>query len=288
MNTPKPNPPKLFITGASSGIGLTIVKEFSNKGWHVFAGCRSSTDARLLKAINSDLVFPIHIDLTDPLKIKNACKSVEDLVGDTGLQGLVNNAGIAVTGPLEFLNISDIQLQMDTNFIGQVAVTQAFLPAVRKGNGRIVNMSSISGKVAMPFLAPYAASKFALEAFSDSLRAELRPWDIPVIVINPGAVQTPIWDKAVTASKERKQNFPKEAFTLYGTLMERMLNNAEQAGSHGVPSSEVADAVIHALTSRKPKFRYYVGRNVNLAAILLKLTPEKLKNWFIFWTTGFK
>src|SRR5436190_20383212 len=187
----------VVITGASTGIGKTCALRLDRLGFQVFAGVRRTEDGETLKRQASQRLTPITIDVTDSGSIAAAASMVATAVGDAGLQGLVNNAGIAVACPLEFLPISLLSQQLEVNVTGQIDVTQVFLPLLRAGNGRIVNMGSISGRMAYPLLGPYCASKFALEALTASLRMELRPWHIPVSIIEPGAIATPIWSKAL-------------------------------------------------------------------------------------------
>src|SRR3954471_14417569 len=168
----------VVITGASTGIGATCAAHLSSLGFRVFAGVRKPEDAERAREAGHE---PLTIDVTDPESIRSAVEQV----GDAPLSGLVNNAGIAVAGPLEFIPIDEFRRQLDVNVVGQVAVTQAFLPALRRSRGRVVFVGSIAGRSALPFLGAYAASKFAVEAVTDALRVELRPWGIDVAVVEP-------------------------------------------------------------------------------------------------------
>ena len=178
----------VLVTGASTGIGEATALRLKGAGWDVLAGARKDADLERLRAAG---VTPVRLDVTDPQTIAAARAEL----GDRALGGLVNNAGVAVSAPIEFVPLDDLRHQLEVNLIGQVAVVQAFLPALREGRGRVVNVSSIGGRIALPMVGPYAASKFGLEAVSDSLRREVRPWGIHVALIEPGAVTTPIWDK---------------------------------------------------------------------------------------------
>jgi NAD(P)-dependent dehydrogenase (short-subunit alcohol dehydrogenase family) len=206
---------------------------------------------------------------------------VAGVVGETGLLGLVNNAGIAVGGPLEFLPIAEIRQQFEVNVIGQIAVTQAFLSLLRQGQGRIINMSSISGRVATPFLGPYAASKFALEALTDALRLELQPWGIKVISIQPGSIATPIWDKSITKGDEIVSSLATQAKTLYGSTLTLVRQALVATGRRGIPAEEVAKVVAQALLDKRPKTRYLVGRDAKQGALLAKLLPDPWRDWLI-------
>ena len=191
--------PAVVITGASTGIGAASATELARHGFSVFAGVRKQRDGERLTAQSGHIV-PLLLDVTNSEQIASAAETVCRSVGDAGLAGLVNNAGIVVAGPLEILPLDQLRLQLEVNVVGQIAVTQAFLPLLRKARGRIVNMSSLNGRIASPYLAPYAASKHALEAVNNAIRLELRAWGIRVLVIEPGATTTPIWDKAIAAA----------------------------------------------------------------------------------------
>ncbi|MEK7693262.1 MAG: SDR family oxidoreductase, partial [Chloroflexota bacterium] len=184
----------VVITGASTGIGEACALHLDALGWRVFAGVRKGADGEALQRKASARLIPVRIDVTDQASIASACDAVAQELGARGLDGLVNNAGIAVAAPLEFVPIDDLRRQLEINVIGQIAVTQAFLALIRTARGRIVNIGSVSGKLATPFTGPYSASKFAMEALTDALRIELRPWKIEVSIVEPGSIATPIWE----------------------------------------------------------------------------------------------
>ena len=186
------------------------------------------------------------------------------------LQGLINNAGIAVAGPLEFLPPEELRRQLEVNVVGQLRMTQLCLPALREGRGRVVNMGSISGLNALPLLGAYAMSKFALEAMTDALRVELAPWGIHVAIVEPGTIKTPIW------TRERPDP-PPEAVPLYGARIDAFRRLAVKRGTAGAPPETVADAVEHALTSTKPRTRYLVGRDAKLRARVQRL-PDRIRD----------
>lgn len=272
----------VVITGASTGIGAACALHLDRLGYRIFAGVRRPADGETLRQQQaSDQLTPILIDVTDPASIAAAADTVAAAVGATGLAGLVNNAGIAVAGPLEFLPIIELRRQLEVNVIGQVAVTQAFLPLLRQGRGRIVNIGSISGRVAMPFIGPYAASKFALEALTDSLRVELRPWGIEVSIIEPGPIATPIWEKSLAMADELTRNLPPQGRNLYGAAIETARKAIINSSRNGIPPNEVAHVVAHALTARRPKTRYLVGRGLWLAVLFAKFIPDRLRDWLI-------
>lgn len=274
------NPDAVVVTGASTGIGYACALYLDTLGYKVFAGVRKQADADNLQQNTSKRLMPVFIDVTNIDTITSAAQTVTELLGKTGLAGLVNNAGIAVPGPLEFLPIADLRRQFEINVVGQVAVTQAFLSLLRQGKGRIINMSSISGRVAAPFVGPYAASKFSLEALTDSLRVELKPWGIDVISIQPGAIATPIWEKTL-GGEDFIDNFLKGAESLYGARLAAAREVAIETGQQGIPAEEVAKVVVRALTAKRPKTRYLVGRDAKITAMLLKFLPDRARDWVI-------
>lgn len=275
----------VVITGASSGIGEACALLLDKLGFCVFAGVRKEIDAQKLQSKASQRLIPIFLDVTDADSIAFAVETVKNTVGDE-IFGLVNNAGIAVPGPLELLPISEFQQQIQVNLIGQLAVTQAFLGLLRQGRGRIVNMGSVSGRSAAPFLGAYNASKFALEALTDVMRMELRPWGISVSIIEPGAISTPIWEKSFTQADTAKQNLSASAQNLYGAAMTAVRKKVETIASKGISSDIVAEAVLHALTSKKPKTRYLVGQDAKMAVVLKYLLPDKLYDRVILYSMG--
>ena len=262
----------VLVTGASKGIGRACVERLSRSGFRVFAGARQDDD---LKRLRSDSVVPVRLDVTDAATIASAAATIVDTVGEGGLQGLVNNAGIVLAGPLEGIPLEDLRYQFEVNVIGVVAVTQAVLPLLRSGRGRIVNISSINGRVAVPFAAPYAASKFALEAVSDGFRMELSRWDIPVTVIQPGAVDTPIWETTSARIRDVSQRLPDSVKGLYSGLLER-IEERTRVPPHAVPADRVARLVERALTARRPPTRKLIGRDARIAALARFLLPDRL------------
>ena len=198
-----------MITGTSTGIGEATALHLAKLGYRVLAGVRKEGDGeRLVDQAGSGLV-PVLIDVTEPATIDEAVRTVTDTVGEDGLVGLVNNAGVAIGGPLEYLAVEQWRHQFEVNVLGPVAVTRAFLPLIRQGGGRIIFIGSIGGRVAAPFVGPYSASKFAVEAIAESLRQELQPWHIPVVVIEPGAIKTPIWEKGLSQADEIEAALPR-------------------------------------------------------------------------------
>lgn len=258
----------VVITGASSGIGQACALRLARGGFRVYAGVRRQEGA-------PEGTTPLVFDVTDTEAVAAAAARVRD--DGAPLHGLVNNAGIAVPGALEFLPLEELREQLEVNLVAQVGVTQAFLPLLREARGRVVFMGSIGGKSALPFLGAYAASKFAIEALTDSLRVELAPFGLDVAVVEPGSIATPIWRKGGERAA-RFENAVAEAMRdLYGERMAGFRRVAAAAGARGVPPDEVAKAVEHALLSPRPKTRYLVGRDAKRRARLQKL-PDRLRD----------
>ena len=271
----------MVISGASTGIGEACARYLEKKGFQVFAGVRTQPDGDRLAKAGQGRVVPLILDVTDPESIRRSAEIVREKLGNRGLLGLVNNAGIVVGGPLELVPINRLRMQLEVNLVGQVAVTQAFLPLLRKARGRIVNMSSISGRVASPMVGPYAISKFGLEAFSDSLRRELRSWGIHVSVVEPGAISTPIWSKTINRANDVLEELPDKARELYGESIDAARQDAAEMSDRAIPSVEVAKVVYHALTASRPRTRYLVGKDAKVAARLAWLLPDRVMDWLI-------
>jgi NAD(P)-dependent dehydrogenase (short-subunit alcohol dehydrogenase family) len=276
----------VVVTGASSGIGAACALHLDRLGYLVFAGVRKKEDGDALKGRASERLRIVFIDVVDATSIATAAETVEAAVAGGGLSGLVNNAGIAVVGPLEFLSVDDLRKQFEVNVIGPIAVTQAFLPLLRRGHGRIVNMGSIGGRWATPFAGPYSASKFALEALTDALRVELHASGIEVSIIEPGNVATPIWEKSKTSADIREAKFPEVARQIYGRHMAAVRRFAENAAGAGIDADVVAQAVAHALMARRPKTRYLVGRDAKVRAALAKALPDRMRDVLVMRRLG--
>jgi NAD(P)-dependent dehydrogenase (short-subunit alcohol dehydrogenase family) len=268
--------PAALITGASTGIGRAATLRLDSRGWRVFAGVRREEDGRSLRESASERLTPLTIDVTDAASIAAAAESIDAELGAAGLDGLVNNAGVAIPGPLETLPIADLRRQLEVNLVGQVEVTQAMLPALRLAGGRIVFVSSVGGRTALPFTGAYHASKFGIEAVGDSLRQELRPWGIEVSLIEPGSVATPIWDKGLEEADEISERVPAHHDSLYGAKIERYRETVRKVAARGVAPEQVAEAIEHALTASRPKTRYLIGRQAKIQARLAKVIPDRL------------
>lgn len=273
----------IVITGASTGIGAACARHLDRLGFRVYAGVRRHADGDRLTETASNRLVPMLLDVTSQDSIDDAARFVDGEVKDEGLWGLVNNAGIAVGGPLEFLPIADLRRQLDVNVIGQVAVTQAFLGMIRRGRGRIVNMGSIAGRSAMPIMGAYSASKYALEALTDALRLELQQWGIRVSIVEPGAIATPIWEKSVREADRLEASANPEAKALYAEAIAGVRQAVARAAARAIAPDAVADAVAHALTSPSPKTRYLVGRDAKLRAFLRALLSDSVQDAVLTW-----
>jgi NAD(P)-dependent dehydrogenase (short-subunit alcohol dehydrogenase family) len=268
----------VLITGSSTGIGESAALEMARRGWLVFAGVRKPEDGERLSAHKAGDLRPVMLDVTDAEAIDSVVGIVAEAVGDAGLSGVVNNAGVAVAGPLEFLSPERLRAQLEVNVVGLSAVTGAVMPLIRKGGGRIVHVGSVSGVIASPFVGPYCASKFAVEALTDSLRLELRPWGIPVSLVQPGPISTPIWDKSIGQAEKLREELPAEAVELYEPLMEAVRAEVERRAKSGYPPERIAEAIAHALTAKKPKTRYLIGPGVRTAAFVARWLPDRLRD----------
>ena len=274
-----------MVTGSSTGIGRACALHLDRLGFKVFAGVRKEADGERLRGEASERLEPLILDVTDPEHISRAAQRVFEATGGR-LAGLVNNAGIGVGGPLEFLSVSDFRHQIEVNLIGQVAVSQAFIPALRQARGRLVFIGSIGGRLATPFMSPYHASKFGIEAIGDVLRLELRPFGVQVSIVEPGSIATPIWDKGKATAKEVRGNLSAEGQELYGESLERAEEMLGQNAERGAPPEKVAKVVAHALTASRPRTRYLVGADAKAMAALRKLLPDRLRDRLVARAAG--
>ena len=265
----------VLVTGASSGIGHVTALHLAELGFDAVGAVRKDEDAERLRA---EGLRAVQLDVTDASTIAAA----REALGDAPLAGLVNNAGIGVAAPLEFLPLDRFRHQLEVNLVGQLAVTQAFLPSLRAARGRIVNVSSIGGRVALPLLGAYNASKFGLEGASDSLRRELRGHGVDVIVIEPGGVKTRIWDTSNRLADEILAELPPEAERLYGRTIEAVRKQTVRIETEsGIEPRVVAEAIGEALTSSRPRARYLVGRDAKLRVRLAAVLPARVMDRLI-------
>ncbi len=270
-----PGERSVLISGCSSGIGRASALRLERAGWRVFAGVRKDADAESLAAEAGRRLVPVICDVADAASIDLVRERIED-EAPGGLDALVNNAGTAYSGPLELIPLDDFRRQLEINLVGQLAMTQAFVPALRRRRGRIVNVTSIGGVVATPFFGPYCASKFGLEALSDCLRVELRPWGIETIAIEPGSVATEIWQSGAQIFAEMRERMSPAAGERYGEAMEATARASVETGARGIPVERAAEAIERALTARRPRARYLVGRDAVGMAASSRLLPARL------------
>ncbi len=273
----------VVITGASTGIGAACALHLDRLGFLVFAGVRKIKDGEALQRQGTDRLVPLLLDVTDEPMIKKSQVIVSEQLGNSGLFGLINNAGIAVVGPLEAVPIPDLRRQLEINLIGQVAVTQTFLPLIRLARGRIVNIGSIAGRAAMPLMGPYSASKFALEAITDALRLEVRQWGIEVSIVEPGAIATPIWDKSGKGATDLEAATTPELRLLYADVIAGVKKVVAEAAKRAITPDAVAQVVEQALTATSPKTRYLVGADAKFRALMIKLLPDRVSDRVLSW-----
>jgi NAD(P)-dependent dehydrogenase (short-subunit alcohol dehydrogenase family) len=273
-------PSSILVTGASTGIGEACALHFDRLGWDVFAGVRRSADGDRLKGKAGGRLRPVLLDVTDQGSVDVAMKEIAAAVGQAGLTAVVNNAGIAVGGPVEYLPIEQWRQQLEVNVIAQVRVTQAVMPLIRQSasGGRVVFMGSIGGRMASPMLGPYAASKHAIEAVAEAMRHELLGSRIQVVVVEPGAVATPIWDKARSTADAIESSLPVEAVQRYGPRIEVARKAIEFQARTGVDPSVVAQVVQRAVTSTRPAPRYLVGRDAKMMALVARFLPDRMRD----------
>jgi NAD(P)-dependent dehydrogenase (short-subunit alcohol dehydrogenase family) len=278
--------PLALITGASTGIGRATALRLTASGWTVLAGVRDPAAGERLVAdagtaaagTQSGRLLPLALEVTDTAQVAAAAARVEQeaardgVSSRGGLDAMINNAGMGIGGPLELVSAEDLRRQFDVNVLAQVAVTQALLPALRRAGGRIVFVSSIGGRVAMAFTAPYAASKHAIEAFGDALRVELRSSGVQVALVEPGSVATPIWDKS-RAEAERVV-IPPELQDVYGAIPAAMDKVLQDTARRGIPPEQVAATIERALAAPRMKARYVVGRDAKAMLLVRRLLPD--------------
>lgn len=273
----------ILVTGASSGIGYATAQLLAREGYQVYAGVRTQSDALRLRSEHAS-IFPVTLDVRIGGEIAQAIAAIER--GGANLIAVVNNAGVAVAGPLEYLPLDEFRRQFEINVFGALAVTQAALPLLRKTRGRVVFISSVSGQIAPPFVGAYAASKFALEALADSLRMELAPFGIAVCVVQPGSVRTPIWQKGRDAKAQMQSRMPARARDYYGEAIEHIVRATEREERTGIAPGVVARAVLEALRAAKPRARYAVGSPPGWQRRMATLLPERWRDRLIVRSLG--
>lgn len=281
----------VVITGGSTGIGEAVARTLDQRGVRVFAGVRSEEAAHKLRRGSSPNLVPILLDVTDPRQIEAAFEEVSRSVGDQGIHGLFNNAGISLSAPLELAPIEGVRRLFEVNLMGVVSVTQAFLPLLRQGSttgkarGRIVITGSTASLVHLPMMGPYSMSKLAIEAFADVLRLELRPWGMTVSVLRPGIIATPIWDKGLQEAEALFDKASPATRDRYRLLFENGMRHAKRAMGLASPVDVVVRDALHALTSPRPKRSYLMGRGAGLS-MLLSMAPRPVLERILSLFTG--
>jgi NAD(P)-dependent dehydrogenase (short-subunit alcohol dehydrogenase family) len=263
----------LVVSGASTGIGAATARELARRGFHVLAGVRRDTDADALRATNLE---PIMLDITNEAEIAALVKHIADDPARRPLRALVNNAGIEFNAPVEVLPLSEWRRQFDVNLFGHVAMTQALLPALIESRGTVVNISSVGGKVAMAGYGPYASTKFALEAVSDSLRREVEPLGVKVIVVEPGAVKSEMSGRVGASAERITRGMTTEQHGRYATLMQSMVSQAESYIRKALPAEEAGRVIADAITSKRPRTRYTIGRDAAIILILARCLSDRM------------
>ncbi|MDJ0786461.1 MAG: SDR family oxidoreductase [Myxococcota bacterium] len=277
----------VLVTGASTGIGRDAAIRLAREGVHVFAGVRREEDALGLRGEGLPDLEPVSIDVADADSIRRCADELAGRLESEGLHALVNNAGIVVSSTLEFVPLDAFRRQLEVNVTGQLAVTQALLPLIRRAKerdparGRVVFTGSTSGYFAAPFVGPYNASKFAIEGLVDSLRRELRPFGIPVSLVQPGAIATPIWEKSEAAADELIDAMPEHGRALYGDAIRAVKQQVAQRSGSAAPVALVSKAIRHAVLSERPRPRYKVGADAWAQLALARLLPDRAADWLI-------
>jgi NAD(P)-dependent dehydrogenase (short-subunit alcohol dehydrogenase family) len=276
----------VVITGASTGIGRSSVAVMIKSGWRVFATVRKASDGDGLRSDFGAMVTPVIMDVTNRASISEALQQISLQLEGTGLDGLVNVAGVGKVRPIEYMTESGLQEIFDINVFGQIAVTQAFLPLLRKAKGRIVNISSIGAHIAIPFASLINASKAAFGIFSDTLRMELHPFGLHVSVVEPGAIKTPAVEKTLGDIQGVIGSLPPSGAAQYGEMLRAVGRRAYEREMDGSSPDVVAESVHHALTSTHPKARYRVGKHATLLGTLAWLMPDRILDSIRFRITG--
>ena len=286
MSAAQPDRGFVVVSGTSTGIGAATAVHLAEKGFRVFAGVRREEDGVALAARTEHELIPLLLEVTDEASIAAAAGTVADAVGDRGLAGLVNNAGIVKPGPLEHQPLADFREHLEVNLIGPLRMIQAFLPLIRRGNGRIVNVGSIGGRMALPLHGGYSASKFGMEGMTDALRLELRQWGIPVSLVDPGAVQTAIFAKTLKEIDGLRAKLGDGAYGPYEAQISAVRKLVEKTAEDAESPVVIAEAVADALLSREPETRYLAGHGAKATATMAHTMPDHAKDRLIAHEVG--
>ena len=263
----------VLISGASTGIGAATARELARRGFHVLAGVRRPADA---EALRTTRIEPVFLDITDPAQIESVAHRIAGDPAGRPLRAVVNNAGIAVNAPVEVLSMDDWRQQFEVNFFGHVAVTKAVLPALHASSGRLVTISSIVGKVALPTYGAYAGAKFALEGMSDALRRELAPHGVQVVLVEPGGVRTEMTGHGIERLNATIATLSPVQRSRYGGLLQAIISQATAFTASGVPAEAAGRVIADAVTVRRPRARYTIGRDAAVLTRLPRLLPDRV------------
>lgn len=273
--------PTVLVTGAGRGIGRGTALRLASAGWDVIAGVRRAADGEALVRVQPARISPVQLDVTNEAEVA----ALDDGLPQR-LDAVVNNAGVVVAGPVELVAPEDLRRQLEVNVVGQAAVTQAVLPRLRASRGRVVFVSSLSGRIATPMFGPYSASKFALEGMADALRMELAPWGVRVVLVEPSQTDTDLWRLADREFDESVAHLDAHGRELYGKHLEGFRKTIPRAQRAAVPVDEVTAVIERALTDRRPRARYVVGRGPRVQAILAAMTPTAVRDRVLCAGTG--
>jgi NAD(P)-dependent dehydrogenase (short-subunit alcohol dehydrogenase family) len=273
--------PRVLVTGAARGIGRATTLRLAASGWDVIAGVRRAEDGEALVQEAPQRITAVELDITDDERVSAVAQSLPP-----DLDAVVNNAGIVVGGPVEAVPLQELRRQLEVNVIGQASVTQAVLPRLRRSRGRVVFVSSLSGRVATPMFGPYNASKFALEGMADALRLELGPWGIRVVLVEPAQTDTDLWRNADADLNESIGLLSPEHRSLYAKHIEGFRKSIPRSQRAASPADGVAAVVEKALTDRRPRARYVVGRSARIQAFLSDVTPTRVLDVMLRTGTG--
>ncbi|MDX3111287.1 SDR family NAD(P)-dependent oxidoreductase [Nonomuraea angiospora] len=267
----------VMITGTSSGIGRASALALAARGFTVFAGIREAADGEALRRASRGEIVPVYVDVTDGESIAAAAVRVERATGAAGLAGLVNNAGIGAPWPMELVPLDEFRRHLEVNLTGQLAVTQAFLPLVKRARGRIINVGSEGGRITLPFLGPITSAKHGLVSVTDALRMELRPWGVYVSIVEPGATQSTAPAKLVENGRRAvAELFSPQGRADYGAMVEHVIGRIAASNQRtGSPPEVIAGAVVKAMTARRPRTRYPVGGHAKLLTRLRRVLPDR-------------
>jgi len=268
----------IVITGTSTGIGAATAVHLADLGFQIFAGVRRQADGDAVSGRTTRVLRPLTIDITDQTSVDSAAGEVERAVGERGLAGLVNNAGAVWPGPLEFQPLHEFRAQLEVNLVGHLRVIQAFLPLIRRGHGRIVNVGSIGGRLVLPIHGAYSASKFGMEALSDALRLELRQWHVHVSLVDPGATTTAIFGKTLRHLDDVATSLAERGEHRYDGQIAALRRTVEKTAASGAPPEDLANVIGEAMTATKPKARYLAGACAREAIALSRIASDRVKD----------